>query len=100
LAQGANRPVELGRADQLLFPAGSTLLEPRHQTIVGGQLIHAAATRRTLAKVGGDVGQLPLGELAQGQRTQRVVTRMVQQGLSHDKSVWVRRTAKRQRRSP
>ena len=100
-AQGANRRAALGRADQRLRPGWRRSCWSRASSaIVGGQLIDAAATRRTVAEVGGDVGQLRLGELAQGQRTQRFVARMVQRGLGHDKPVRVRRTAKRQRRFP
>jgi hypothetical protein len=97
LAQGANRRAALGRADQRFFPTGSAFLDARHQIIVGGQLIDTAASGRTVAEVGGDVRQLRLGELAQGQRTQRFVIRVVQRGLAHDRPLWVRRTAKRQR---
>ena len=99
LAQGANRRAALGRGDNHLFRVGRGLLEPRQQPIVAGQLIYAAATRRTLAEVGGDVVKLRLGELAQGQRTERIVVRMVQWGLGNDKPVWVHRVAKRQRHS-
>jgi hypothetical protein len=84
LAQGANRRTALGPADQHFFPAGSVLLEPRQQLIVGGQLIDAAATRRTVAEVCGDMDQLRLGELAQRQRPQRFVIRMIQRGLAHE----------------
>ena len=75
--QGANRRAALGRADQRLFPAGGALLEPRQQTIVGGQLIDAAATLRTVAEVGRDAGQLRLRESAKGQRTQLFGSRVV-----------------------
>jgi hypothetical protein len=87
LAQCANRRPALGRIDKHFIPAGSALLEPRQQPIVGGQLIDAVTTRRAVAEMGGDVGELRIGELAQGQRTQRFVTWVVQLGLGHDKPV-------------
>src|SRR5262249_12014166 len=99
LAQGPNRRAALVRGDEHFCPTGSVLLEPGQQPIVGDQLIDAAATLLTAAEVGGDLGEFPLGELAQGQRTQPFVARMVQRGLGHDKPVWVHRTAKRPRRS-
>ena len=41
------------------IPAGGALLEPRQQPIVGGQLIDAVATRRTVAEVGRDSEPAP-----------------------------------------
>jgi hypothetical protein len=53
------------------------LLEPGQQTIFSAQLIDAPAAFRTFAEVGGNLAQLRFRKLAQGQRTQRFVTRMV-----------------------
>jgi hypothetical protein len=52
VARRPNRGAALGGGDQRLFAAGGALLEPRQQGIVGGQLVDAAATRRTVAEVG------------------------------------------------
>jgi hypothetical protein len=86
-AQGENCRAALGWADQRFFPAGIAVLESRQQRIVGGELIDAAATLGTVGEVGTDVDQFCLGEPAQGQRTQRFFTRMIQRGLGHDKPV-------------
>ena len=74
MAQGADSRAALGRRDEYPLRAGGNFPEPRQQAIVGGKLIDAAATRRTVGEVGGDGSQLRLGELALGQSTQRFVT--------------------------
>jgi hypothetical protein len=61
------------------------LFLPSQTFLAQCQFIDEAATLRTIAEVGGDVRQFRLGELAQGQRKQRFVTRMVRGGLDHDK---------------
>jgi hypothetical protein len=99
-AQGANCRAALGWTDQRFFPAGIAVPESCQQRIVSGELIDAAATLGTVGEMGPEVEQFRLGELAQGQRTQRFVTWMIQRGLGHHKPVRVRRTAKRQRRFP
>jgi len=61
----ANRRAALGRRHQRLIPGGRTLLKPHHQAIIRRQFIDAAATSRTVAKVGGNLGKFRLAELAQ-----------------------------------
>jgi hypothetical protein len=87
MTQGTNRRAALGAGDKHEFGDGRVPLESRQQRIVRGrgQLIDAAATRRTVAEVGGDVAHLRLGQLALGQGSQRVVSRVVQPVLGHDK---------------
>ncbi len=94
LAQRADRRTALGRADQQVRPPVIALLQSRQQGVGGGQLIDAAATRRAVAQVGGDAGQLRVRELAQGQRAQLFVGRMVQRRLARGKPVRGRAAAK------
>jgi hypothetical protein len=53
-------------------------LKPCQERIGGGQLIDAAATRRTFAEVGHDTGQFRVGEPTQRERMQFFVSRVVQ----------------------
>jgi len=73
LAQRANRKTALFNGHQIVPGAGGELLEPSQQTVIGGQLIDAAATRWAVAEVGRNKNQLCLGELAQGECSQDFV---------------------------
>jgi hypothetical protein len=98
--QRANRRAALGRRDEWFFPARGALLELRQQGVRGGQLIDEAATFGTFAEVRRDAGQIGLAELAQGQRTQLVVGRVVGRGLVHGKSTRIGRMATKRRVVP
>ena len=84
----------LGGGDYHFLNAGGALPEPCDETVVGGNLIDAAAAFRTVAKVGRDPGQVCLIQLAQGERPQRFVARVIWRSFSHDKTVSVGLTAK------
>jgi hypothetical protein len=76
----------VGRDQRLVYVRGS-LLQPRQQRIVGGELIDAPASVSAFAQMGSDPDQLRLGELPQGQGTQLFGGRMGQRGIRHHKLI-------------